>query len=98
MTDAELYRAWTLWLVVAGAVVLVAAALLVMIWLTARRILAEAARALRAAEAIVENTKPIWALDQVNGTAREILATVQEIERNGAALAEALHRQAGAPA
>src|SRR5262245_60618402 len=40
MTDAELWALWRLWLGVAVVIILVAAALLVTIWLTARRILA----------------------------------------------------------
>ena len=51
MTDAELWSAWRLWMGVATLVVLIAATLLVTIWLTARRILADAVRALKAAEA-----------------------------------------------
>ena len=51
MTSAELWAAWRLWMTVGAAVVLVAAALLVTIWLTARSIAEHATRALRAAEA-----------------------------------------------
>ena len=50
MTDAELWSAWRIWMGVATVVVLIAASLLVIIWVTARRILADAGRALTAAE------------------------------------------------
>jgi len=52
MTDGDLWSAWRIWMGVATVVVLIAATLLVIIWLTARRILADAVRALTAAEAI----------------------------------------------
>ena len=42
MTDADLWAAWRLWLMLAVAIILVAAALLITIWLTARSILAHA--------------------------------------------------------
>lgn len=90
MTDAELWSAWRLWMAVAAAVVLIAASLLTTIWLTARRILANATRALAAAEAIRANTQPIWGLEETNAVAEEILETVQAIEKKGGALAGAL--------
>ncbi|MBA3970282.1 MAG: hypothetical protein H0X52_09285 [Gemmatimonadetes bacterium] len=96
MSDTELWAAWRLWMIVAGLVVVVAAALLMTIWLVARGILAHAVRALRAAEAIRQNTLPIWALDTSNEVATDLLATVQSIEAKGGALAEALQTHAGA--
>lgn len=96
MTDADLWAAWRLWMLVAGLVVVIAAGLLVTIWLTARSILAHAQRALRAAEAIRQNTAPIWALQTSNEVAGELLATVQSIEAKGSALAGALESHAGA--
>ena len=96
MTDAELWRAWGLWMGVAALVVVIAAALLIIIWRTARGIHTEAVRALRAAEQIREQTAPIWALDTTNQVAGDILGTVQSIERTGGALAAALESHAGA--
>lgn len=90
MTDAELWSAWRLWMGVAAVVVLLAASLLIAIWLTARSILANAVRALNAAEGIRANTQPIWALEETNAVAEEILETVQAIEQKGGALAGAL--------
>ena len=52
MSDAELWAAWRLWIVVATVVVLLAAGLLITILLTARKILGEAVRALNAVEVI----------------------------------------------
>ena len=96
MTEADLWAAWRFWMVVAGAVVLIAAALLITIWLTARGILSHAMRALHAAEKIRQNTLPIWELQTTNEVATELLATVESIEAKGGKLAEALQSHAGA--
>jgi len=96
MSDAELWSAWRLWMVVAAAIILVAAILLIVIWRTARGIHAEAVRALKAAERIRESTMPIWALETTNEVATEMLGTVQDIEKKGGALAAALESHAGA--
>ncbi|MEO7137922.1 MAG: hypothetical protein ABI037_09415 [Gemmatimonadales bacterium] len=96
MTDADLWGAWRFWMVVAGAVIVIAAALLITIWLTARGILSHAVRALHAAEKVRQNTLPIWELQTTNEVATELLATVESIEAKGGKLAEALQSHAGA--
>ena len=96
MTSAELWAAWRLWMAVGAAVVVVAAALLVTIWLTARSIVAHATRALAAAEAIRANTAPIWQLQTTNEVADELLATVRAIEDKGGKLVDALESHAAA--
>lgn len=96
MTDTELWRTWGLWMALAVVIVLVAAALLITIWLTARSILAHAKRALAAAEKIRESTMPIWALETTNEVAGQLLETVQSIEAKGGALVAALESHAGA--
>ena len=96
MSDADLWAAWRMWMVLAVVIILVAAVLLIMIWRTARGIHAEAVRALTAAERIRVNTMPIWALKTTNEVAGQMLATVQSIEKNGGALASALESHAGA--
>ncbi len=96
MTDAELWSAWRMWMIVAVVIILAAATLLIMIWRTARGIYAEALRALAAAEKIRESTTSIWALKTTNEVAGTMLATVQHIEANGGALAAALESHAGA--
>lgn len=95
MTDSALWAAWWLWMAVAGAVVVVAAALLLYIWWTARRIHADALRALSAAGQILERTQPIWALEETNETAAALLETVRSIEKRGTRLAAALESHAG---
>lgn len=93
MTDAELWQAWRFWLIVAAVVVLLAAGLLITILVTARRILAEAVRALQAAETIRANTQPVWALQTTNEVAERMLKTVDGIARKSEALAAALQGQ-----
>lgn len=90
MSDAELWAAWRMWMIVAGAVIVIAASLLVIIWLVARRILTDAVRALNAVNAIRAHTQPIWELQTTNLVAEDILTTVNAIEEKGGALAGAL--------
>ena len=96
MTDADLWAAWRMWMIVATLIILIAAVLLIVIWRTARGIHAEAVRALRAAEKIRDNTKPIWALATTNEVAGGLLKAVEHIEKTGGALASALESHAGA--
>jgi len=90
MTDADLFRLWFVWLAIGGAVVVVAAALLVTIWLTARGIEREARRALVAVKRIDAATKPIWKLDDTNRVADELLAAARDLETHGAEIASVL--------
>ena len=92
MTDADLWATWRLWMVVATVVVLIAATLLIVILMTARRILADAGRALAAVDAIKAQTQPIWALRDTNDVAENILTTVQSVEKKATLLAGALSR------
>jgi len=96
MSDADLWAAWWIWMGVATVVVLIAATLLVLILVTARRILADAVRALNAAEEIRKNTLVVWQLQASNETVSQILSTVQHIESQGGRLAEALESHAAA--
>lgn len=96
MTDADLWAAWRVWMLVASVVILVAAALLVTIWLTARSIAGHARRAVVALEAIRKNTRAIWGLQTTNEVAEELRDTVRDIETKAAALAEALQSHAAA--
>jgi hypothetical protein len=93
MSDAELWAAWRLWIVVASVLVLLAAGLLITILVTARSILAEAVRALNAVETIRKNTQPIWELQATNQVAAQILQSVEAIEHKGGALVRALEGQ-----
>ena len=90
MTDAQLWSAWQLWMGVAAVIVLIAASLLVIIWLTAKAILADAVRALHAVNVIRAQTQPLWGLENTNLVAEDILKTVRAIEEKGGLLAGAL--------
>lgn len=90
MTDAQLYAVWGWSLVVAAVVVLLAALLLIAILLVARRILSHARQALAAAEAIAEDTKVIWELDDTDRIAGEVLEAATSIEERGGRIAAAL--------
>ena len=96
MTDAELWAAWRLWMLVAAVVVARGGGL-------ARDHLAHGAqhrrprrRALDAVEAIRENTRAIWELQTTNEVAEELRDTVRDIEAKAAALVEALESHAAA--
>ena len=90
MTELE---AWTLGWMAGGAVVIVAAALLIWIMLVAWSLERQTARVLRALEAIDRNTKPIWRLSSTTEHLQEIRADADEAE---AALAERSARFAAA--
>ena len=90
MTDADLFRLWYLWLAIGGAIVVVAATLLVTIWLTARGIEREARRALAAVERIRASTQPVWKLDETNAVAEDLLAAARDLEAHGGVIVSAL--------
>lgn len=96
MTDADLWAAWRIWMLVAAVIILVAAALLVTILLTARSIAKHARRAVVALEAIRDNTRAIWALQTTNEVAEALRDMVRDIETKSTALAEALQSHAAA--
>ncbi|MFQ5707577.1 MAG: hypothetical protein ACE5HO_09030 [bacterium] len=91
MNDAGLFSQWYLSLAIAGGVVLIAAGLLVAVWLAARRILNQASAALELVTQIKNNTRSIWSLQETNATATKILDAAQSIKNHGAQVAEALH-------
>ena len=94
MTNADLWAAWRLWMVVATVIILIAASLLITIWLTARSIAGHATRALNAVEAIRDNTRVIWELQTTNEVAEQIRDTVCDIEAKSQKLVEALQSHA----
>ena len=94
MTNADLWAAWRLWMVVATVIILIAASLLITIWLTARSIAGHATRALKAVETIRDNTRVIWELQTTNEVAEQIRDTVCDIEAKSQKLVEALQSHA----
>lgn len=90
MSADEIYFWWSVWLGIGGAVVLVAAALLVTILVLARRIASLALTALGVVEAIEQNTKPVWQLNATNQVAARLLEGARAILGNAGAVAQAL--------
>ena len=90
MTAQEIYGWWTVWLGVAGIIVVAAAALLITIVVLARQIAALAAVGVTVVEQIEQNTKPIWQLNATNHVAGQLLGGAQAIEANAGAIVGAL--------
>lgn len=91
MNDAAFYKDFYTWLLVLGAVVLVAAVLLILILIAAKRIQKLAVAALPIVVKIKENTLSIWELQNTNHKALDILGETKGIETNAGAVAQALH-------
>lgn len=92
MDDATLYGQWFFWLGIAAVLILAAAALLLLVWNAARRILRLAQAALQIVTQIKENTHSIWELQQTNAVACDILDEAKEIETHAGMVAEALEQ------
>ncbi|MGQ0606835.1 MAG: hypothetical protein ACT4OQ_00020 [Chloroflexota bacterium] len=90
MSDADLFTVFAWGLGIAAVLIVVAAALLVAVWLAARAILGHAAEALEAAEQIAADTQVIWQLSDTNRIAGEILMGAESIESHGAQIVEAV--------
>jgi hypothetical protein len=90
ISDSRLYTVWAIVLVIAAVIILVVALLLTLIWLATCSIERYALRSLAAAQQIVDNTKPIWELQETNRVAGLLLEEAQQIARVGTALADAI--------
>jgi hypothetical protein len=91
MNDAEYYNMFYIGLAIAGAIVLIAATLLILILIAARRILKLAGAALGIVVNIKQNTLSIWELQNTNHKAIDILSEADTILSNAGAVATALH-------
>ncbi len=91
MNDAAYYNEFYIGLAIAGAIVLIAATLLILILVAARRILNLAQAALGIVVNIKQNTLSIWELQNTNHTAIDILNEADTILSNAGAVATALH-------
>jgi hypothetical protein len=91
MSDAALFSNFYLSLGLAAVVVLIAAVLLILLWQAANRILTLAVTALELVKQIRQNTMIIWALEDTNKTALQVLTAAESIKNHGAAVAQALH-------
>jgi hypothetical protein len=91
MTDATFFFNWYVSLGIAAVVVVIAAVLLILVWQATHRILTLALAALDLVKQIRQNTMIIWALEDTNRTALNVLADAESIKNHGAAVAQALH-------
>ena len=91
MNDAAYYNEFYVGLAIVGAIVLIAATLLILILIAARRILKLAGAALGIVVNIKQNTLCIWELQNTNHKAIDILNEADTILSNAGAVATALH-------
>lgn len=91
MNDAVYYKEFYVALAIIGAIVVIAATLLILIWIAARRILKLANAALSIVINIKQNTLSIWELQNTNHKAIDILNEADTIKDNAGAVAQALH-------
>lgn len=91
MNDAAYYKEFYIALAIAGAIVVIAATLLILIWVAARRILKLANAALGIVINIKQNTMSIWELQNTNHKAVDISNEADTILSNAGAVATALH-------
>jgi hypothetical protein len=91
MNDAQYYKEFYIALAIAGAIVVIAALLLILIWIAARRILKLANAALGIVVNIKQNTLSIWELQNTNHKAVDILNEADTILGSAGAVAQAFH-------
>lgn len=91
MNDNEYYTSFYIALAIAGTIVLIAAVLLVLILVAARRILKLANAALGLVINIKQNTLSIWELQHTNHKAIDILNEADTILGSAGAVAQAFH-------
>ena len=90
MNDATYFKEFYIGLAIAGAIVVIAAVLLILIWIAARRILKLANAALGIVVNIKNNTLSIWELQNTNHKAIDISNDADTILSNAGAVAQAL--------
>lgn len=90
MENTELIDEWWIGLAIVAAIVVIAAFLLILVWLAAKRILRLAGTALKVVKEIRYNTQSIWELEKTNGVAVNIQEEAQAIESHAGLVAEAL--------
>ncbi len=90
MSEKQFLRRWYAGLAAVVVVVVAVAALLLAIIGTARSILKHAERALKVANEILANTRPIWELEKTNAVAVQLLEGAEAIEKHATEVADAL--------
>lgn len=90
MENEALFNEWLIGLGLVSAIIAIAAVLLILVWLAARRILRFAGVALEIVTQIKNNTQSIWELETTNAVATNILNEAEAIEAHATLVAEAL--------
>jgi hypothetical protein len=90
MENTELINEWWIGLAIVAAIVVIAAFLLILVWLAAKRILRLAGTALEVVKEIRYNTQSIWELEKTNAVAVNIHEEAQAIESHAGLVAAAL--------
>tara|TARA_R100000935_G_scaffold21665_1_gene40101 strand:- start:13687 stop:13974 length:288 start_codon:yes stop_codon:yes gene_type:complete len=85
-----LYKQWYIGLAIAVLIIIIAAILLIMIWVASKRILKLANAALGLVVQIKENTKSIWELQDTNKVAVSILNEAKNIRDHASLVAGSL--------
>ncbi|MBA3986977.1 MAG: hypothetical protein H0X63_10490 [Flavobacteriales bacterium] len=88
--EEALYNQWYIGLAIATVIIIIAAILLTMIWVAAKRILKLANAALGLVIQIKENTKSIWELEDTNKVAVSILNEAKNIRDHAGLVAGSL--------
>lgn len=92
MTDQQLLNTWVIGLIVTGVIVVIAAALLLGVWMAARRIQKTALVALDKVKQVQTNTQIVWALQDTNKLVAQLYSGAQSILAHAGAIAQALHK------
>lgn len=90
MENEALFNEWLIGLGLVTVIILIAAILLILVWLAAQRILKLAAAALEIVTQIKNNTQSIWELETTNAVATNIQNEAEAIEAHATLIAKAL--------
>lgn len=90
MENETLFNEWLIGLGLVSLVIVIAAVLLILVFLAAKRILRLAGAALEIVTQIKNNTQSIWELETTNKVAVDIQNEAEAIEAHATLVAEAL--------
>jgi hypothetical protein len=90
MENETLFNEWLIGLGLVSLIVVIAAVLLILVFLAAKRILRLAGAALEIVTNIKNNTLPIWELETTNKVAVDIQNEAEAIQEHATLVAEAL--------
>lgn len=90
MENEALFNEWLIGLVLVSLIIVIAAVLLILVFLAAKRILRLAGAALEIVTQIKNNTNAIWELETTNKVAVNIQNEAEAIEAHATLVAEAL--------